>query len=183
VLTQAHVIEMMIAAARAGRRVVRLKAGDPFVLARGSEEVAALRAAGIRVEVVPGLTTALAGPALAGIPATVRGASPGVVIVSGHADEAYSPVLAHLEPESVTIVVLMGLGSRRAIARCLRQAGWPAKTPAAIVLDASRSTQAVWTGTLAALGRRDGIIGRERPGVIVIGRVVDHRHPVEVWRS
>lgn len=174
-LTHARVIEMMIDAARAGRRVVRLKSGDPFLLARGGEEVAAVTAAGVPVEVVPGLSTALAAPVLGGIPLTLRGASAGVVVVSGHAPEAYEPVLGRLPPGSATVVVLMGLAARRKVGRCLRGAGWPAATPAAIVLDASRARQRVWTGSLAGLGSRDGITGVRTPGVIVVGDVVAHR--------
>ena len=182
-LTEARVIEMMIAAARAGRRVVRLKSGDPYLLARGGEEVLALRDAGVRVEVVPGLTTALASSAVAGIPVTLRGISSGLVVVSGHAADSYEPVLSRLPPHGVTVVVLMGLGERSAIRRCLRRAGWPAATPAAVVVDASRPGQRVWTGKLAALGLRD-----DGPAIVAlpagsIGDVVDHRVILEVFRS
>src|SRR5690606_41053840 len=89
---------LMIRDARRGRRVVRLKAGDPFVLGRGGEEALALRAAGVPFEIVPGLSSAFAAPALAGIPVTHRGASPGVLVISGHADSAWQPVLAPAPP-------------------------------------------------------------------------------------
>jgi len=182
-LTQDRVIAMMVDAARRGLRVVRLKSGDPGLLGRGGEEAQALVRAGVRVEVVPGLSTALAAPALAGIPVTHRGLSAAVVGVSGHAAEGYGAILDRLTPGSATIVVLMGLGQRTSIARRLRRAGWPAMTPAAIIVDASRARQRVWSGTLGALGRRDGVTGREQPGVIVIGDVVAVRTPLEVFRS
>ena len=83
----------MIRAARAGTQVVRLKGGDPFVFGRGGEEALALAAAGVPFEVVPGVTSAIAAPALAGIPVTHRGLASGFVVVSGHAEDAYRPVL------------------------------------------------------------------------------------------
>jgi uroporphyrin-III C-methyltransferase/precorrin-2 dehydrogenase/sirohydrochlorin ferrochelatase len=170
-LTQAQVIDLMIEAASRGRRVVRLKAGDPLVFGRGGEEARALAEAGIPFEIVPGVTSALAAPALAGIPVTYRGVASAFVVVSGHASDAYEPVLSRLKP-GVTVVVLMGLGERRAIAACLVKAGWPTETPAAVVINAARSNQQVWTGTLATMGVRDRITSRRDPGVLVVGEVV-----------
>src|SRR3954467_2730710 len=86
----------LIRAARRGERVVRLKCGDPFVLGRGGEEALALARAGIPYEVVPGVTSAVAAPAMAGIPVTHRGLSTAFVVVSGHAEEAYAPLLSRL---------------------------------------------------------------------------------------
>lgn len=171
-LTQARVNARMIAAARRGQHVVRLKSGDPFVFGRGGEEAQALRAAGVAFDVVPGVSTALGAPALAGIPVTHRGVSAGVVIVSGHARASYEPLLAALPPGAATIVVLMGMGERRGVARVLADAGWPAATPAAIVTHASQPGQQVWTGTVEGLGVKDGLGRRKDPGVIVIGDVV-----------
>ena len=181
-LTQAQVNARMIAGARRGLRVVRLKSGDPFVFGRGGEEAQALRAAGIVFEVVPGVSTALAAPALAGIPVTHRGVSAGFVVVSGHARESYEPLLAALPAGVATIVVLMGLGERRQIARLLVAAGWTKATPAAIVTSASRPEQRVWTGTLAGLGVKDGLGTRDEPGVIVIGDVVREASPPAAMR-
>lgn len=171
-LTQDEVSDRIIAGARAGLRVVRLKAGDPFVFGRGGEEAQALRRAGVPFEIVPGLSTALAAPALAGIPVTHRGVSTAVVVVSGHAPDGYAPVLGALAPGSATVVVLMGLGQRRTIARFLVKAGWDRATPAAVVLNASQPRQRVWMGRLAELGLKDGLVGRDDPGVIVVGDVV-----------
>ena len=171
-LTQANVCELIIAGARLGQRVVRLKSGDPFVFGRGGEETHALVDAGVPFEIVPGLSAALAGPALAGIPMTHRGVSSGFVVVSGHGPEAYEPLLGALTPGSATVVVLMGMGSRPAIAKYLVGIGWKTDTPAALVINASQPRQQVWTGTLATLGFQDDPDTREQPGVIVIGDVV-----------
>jgi uroporphyrin-III C-methyltransferase/precorrin-2 dehydrogenase/sirohydrochlorin ferrochelatase len=174
-LTQEDVNRRLIDGARRGQRVVRLKSGDPFVFGRGGEEALALAAAGVPFEVVPGLSSAIAAPALAGIPVTHRGLSAALVVVSGHAAAAYAGLLTSIAPGSATIVVLMGLAERGGIRRCLAAAGWPSETPAAIVRHASRPDQHVWLGTLETLD--DGhepadASGDEAPGVIVIGQVV-----------
>jgi uroporphyrin-III C-methyltransferase / precorrin-2 dehydrogenase / sirohydrochlorin ferrochelatase len=172
-MTQPAINALMIRAARRGKRVVRLKGGDPFVFGRGGEEALALAAAGIRCEVVPGITTAVAAPLLAGIPVTHRGVASAFVVVSGHAASAFEPVLASLEPGSATIVVLMGLANRAEIARALVAAGWSRSTPAAIVCDASHPDEHVWRGTLDGLRRGDRDITRHAAGTLVIGEVVN----------
>jgi uroporphyrin-III C-methyltransferase / precorrin-2 dehydrogenase / sirohydrochlorin ferrochelatase len=171
-MTQDAINRLMIRAARKGDRVVRLKCGDPFVFGRGGEEAMALRAAGVPVEIVPGVTAAFAAPALAGIPVTHRGAATAVVLVSGHAPAAYEPVLNTLEPgSSSTVVVLMGVGNRAAIADHLLRRGWPADAPAAIVFGAAQPDTHTWSGRLADLGRAP-IPDSAAPGTIVIGSVV-----------
>jgi uroporphyrin-III C-methyltransferase/precorrin-2 dehydrogenase/sirohydrochlorin ferrochelatase len=169
-IDQEGIHRLMIRAARRGDRVVRLKCGDPFVLGRGGEEALALDAAGVSFEVVPGLSSAIAGPALAGIPVTHRGVAAGFVVVSGHAESAYAPILDALPPAAATVVVLMGLATRGAIASFLVERGWPASTPAAIVLGASHPESATWTGTLATLG--DAPTETDLAGLLVIGPVV-----------
>jgi uroporphyrin-III C-methyltransferase/precorrin-2 dehydrogenase/sirohydrochlorin ferrochelatase len=168
---QETIHKMLVQAARAGKRVVRLKAGDPFVFGRGGEEVLALAEAGVPHEVVPGLSSALAAPALAGIPLTHRGLSTGFTVVSGHAEEAYRPVVSGLRPGASTLVVLMGLGTRGRLVEVLREAGWPADTPAAALLGAATPAASVWTGTLAALPAAP-LDGGRAPGTLVIGAVV-----------
>jgi uroporphyrin-III C-methyltransferase len=170
-LTEQDVIDRLVASARDGRRVVRLKAGDPFVFGRGGEEVAALAEAGVPFEVVPGISAVTAAPALAGIPLTLRGVASSFVVVSGHASSAFSPVLGVLAPASTSIVVLMGLRERQAIAACLRQAGWQPSTPAAVVINASQPGQRVWRGRLGELGHDIGDLSPADAGVIVIGEV------------
>lgn len=171
-LSQADVCDLIVSGARLGQRVVRLKSGDPFVFGRGGEETRALVDAGVPFEIVPGLSAATAGPALAGIPITHRGMSSGFVVVSGHGPEAYEPLLGALVPGSATVVVLMGMGTRATIARYLTGVGWRRETPAAIVVSASRPAQQVWTGTLADVEQWNDEDRRDAPGVIVIGEVV-----------
>jgi uroporphyrin-III C-methyltransferase/precorrin-2 dehydrogenase/sirohydrochlorin ferrochelatase len=163
---------LMIRWARRGRRVVRLKCGDPFVFGRGGEEVSALAAAGIPVEVVPGVSSALAAPTLAGIPLTQRGVASAFVVLSGHAPDALAPTVDALVPKSATVVVLMGLATRGELARRLLARGWPADTPAAVILSASTPGQLTWTGSLSRLEQAVLQEGAGSPGVIVIGEVV-----------
>jgi uroporphyrin-III C-methyltransferase / precorrin-2 dehydrogenase / sirohydrochlorin ferrochelatase len=163
---------LMIRAARRGRRVVRLKGGDPFVFGRGGEEALALAAAGIAFEIVPGVSSAIAAPALAGIPVTHRGLSTGFVVVSGHAEEGYRAVLESLAPHSATVVVLMGLGRVERIASLLLDRGWQPQTPAAVVFGASTSGEAVWTLTLRELAQGLDADAHGHPGTVVVGEVV-----------
>lgn len=163
---------LMIRAARKGQRVVRLKCGDPFLLGRGGEEALALAAAGIPFEVVPGISSALAAPALAGIPVTHRGIASGFAVVSGHAEETYGPILASLAPNSLTLVVLMGLSTRAGVAEFLLDRGWRSSTPAAILMGASTPDSYVWTGALEDLGGAPIPEESDAPGTLVIGEVV-----------
>ena len=167
---QKTIHRILIQAARAGRRVVRLKAGDPFVFGRGAEEALALAEAGIPHEVVPGLSSALAAPALAGIPLTHRGLAAGFTVVTGHCQQAYRPIIAALPPGGATLVVLMGLATRAHLAEVLLEAGWPAKTPAAAVLGAATPASWTWTGTLGELASAP-LDGKGAPGTLVIGAV------------
>ncbi|MBM3778814.1 MAG: uroporphyrinogen-III C-methyltransferase [Acidimicrobiia bacterium] len=166
---QETIHDVLVRTARRGKRVVRLKGGDPFVFGRGAEEAIALAAAGIPFEIVPGISSALAGPALAGIPVTHRGVASGMLIVSGHHPGVLRDVLRGVRPGRLTVVVLMGLAHRGAVVAALREQGWEPSTPAAVVLDAGRPSQQRWVGALEALPSApvDG-----RPGVIVIGDVV-----------
>jgi uroporphyrin-III C-methyltransferase/precorrin-2 dehydrogenase/sirohydrochlorin ferrochelatase len=171
-MAQDTIQRLMIRAARRGERVVRLKCGDPFVFGRGGEEALALLEQHIPFEVVPGVSSALAAPALAGIPVTHRGLSSAFTVVSGHSETAYEPVLSSVAPHSSTIVVLMGLGRREHIAALLLARGWSEKTPAAIVLNASRSDSVIWQGSLAGLGA-SAITDSDAAGVLIVGAVVE----------
>jgi uroporphyrin-III C-methyltransferase/precorrin-2 dehydrogenase/sirohydrochlorin ferrochelatase len=162
---------LMIREARRGRRVVRLKCGDPFVFGRGGEEALALAAVGIPCEVVPGITSAIAAPLLAGIPVTHRGLASAFVVVSGHAASAFGPVLRSLMPGSATIVVLMGIANRTAIADVLSASGWAAETPAAVLFGASHRGAEAWHGTLESLAAEEVVDDTELPGIIVVGAV------------
>jgi len=170
-IEQEGIHRLMVRAAQRGQRVVRLKCGDPFVLGRGGEEALALEAAGIAYEVVPGVSSAIAAPALAGIPVTHRGLAAGFAVISGHSfGEAFGEAIDSLAPGSLTLVVLMGLRTRAELVARLVQRGWPASTPAAIVLGASHDGAARWLGTLDELASAH--FESDHAGVIVVGDVV-----------
>lgn len=163
------VIEALIVAhAAAGRRVVRLKGGDPFLFGRGMEEARTATAAGFEVEVVPGVSSALSAPALAGIAVTERGRSAQVTIVSGHRASG-STDWAALADTPGTLVVLMGASTGVDMARGLIAAGKDAATPVAVVVSASRPEQVVWRTDLADLADWPGSL--PGPCVIVVGAV------------
>jgi uroporphyrin-III C-methyltransferase / precorrin-2 dehydrogenase / sirohydrochlorin ferrochelatase len=174
-ISQEAINRCLIRAAQRGKRVVRLKSGDPFLFGRGGEEALALATAGVPFEIVPGVSSAFAAPALAGIPVTHRGLSSSVIVISGHSSSAYEPIVDAVAPQSSTLVVLMGLGSRARLAAHLIQRGWPAHTPAAVLLSASTPAARTWVGTLSELAADqldiDAAPG-QAPGTIVIGQVV-----------
>jgi uroporphyrin-III C-methyltransferase/precorrin-2 dehydrogenase/sirohydrochlorin ferrochelatase len=171
-MSQQAINGVMIRAARRGKRVVRLKGGDPFVFGRGGEEALALRAAGVDFDVVPGVTSAVAAPALAGIPVTLRGVSSAFLVVGGHDADAFAAAIDAVVPDQVTLVVLMGIGRRVAIANRLIERGWDRRIPAAIIVDASRPTQSVWRGTLEELGEGSIEVDGDGPATIVVGQVI-----------
>ncbi|ACG74487.1 uroporphyrin-III C-methyltransferase [Anaeromyxobacter sp. K] len=171
-VSQRAIERLLVRAARAGKRVVRLKCGDPFVFGRGGEEALALAAAGVPFEVVPGVSSAVAAPALAGIPVTHRGTSAAFAVVAGHAEASYGPVLDGLAPGTISLVVLMGVGERAGIAARLRARGWAAETPAALVLGASGELAHTWRGHLADLpGLALPPDRAHLPGTLVVGAV------------
>jgi uroporphyrin-III C-methyltransferase/precorrin-2 dehydrogenase/sirohydrochlorin ferrochelatase len=180
-VAQDTITRLMIRAARSGKRVVRLKGGDPFVFGRGGEEALALASAGIPFEVVPGVTTAVAAPELAGIPVTHRGLASGFLVISGHVDEKLDEALRGVRPNGVTIVVMMGMVERAAIAARLEAHGWRAATHAAIVCGASTPEAWTWTGTLAEVGAAEP--PADVPGVLVVGEVVRVREALGVARG
>jgi uroporphyrin-III C-methyltransferase/precorrin-2 dehydrogenase/sirohydrochlorin ferrochelatase len=164
---------LLIKYARRGLRVVRLKCGDPFVFGRGGEEALALARAGIPFEVIPGLSTAVAAPALAGIPVTHRGLASSFAVITGHHEATYAPLLNGFPPDSLTLVVMMGLGQRARIAERLIARGWSLQTPAAVVVGAATPQSWRWTGTLGALGAAEiPAASAGAPGLLVIGSVV-----------
>jgi uroporphyrin-III C-methyltransferase / precorrin-2 dehydrogenase / sirohydrochlorin ferrochelatase len=179
-MSQHTIHAVMVRAARRGRRVVRLKGGDPFVFGRGGEEALALRRAGVPFDVVPGVSSAVAAPELAGIPVTHRGVSSAFLVVSGHDADAFRSAVAALQPHAVTLVILMGAGRAAAIAAILCEHGWPLDTPAAIVAGASTPDQQVWRGTLDQLEQGTASllnsVGKRVPSpsaaTIIVGDVV-----------
>jgi uroporphyrin-III C-methyltransferase/precorrin-2 dehydrogenase/sirohydrochlorin ferrochelatase len=180
---QEWINQLMIDLASHGARVVRLKGGDPFVFGHGGEEARALTRAGVPFEVVPGVSSALAAPALAGIPLTHRGLASGFAVVTGHHEATWLPMLRGLTPGTMTLVVLMGLASRGRIAEALVRQGWPRWMPAAVVLAASSPRQRVWRGTLRDLPDAPVDAKRDGPGVIVIGEVAAFAEAEAVGQS
>ena len=171
--SQAEIEALMIEHARAGRRVVRLKGGDPYVFGRGGEEAAACAAAGVPFTVVPGVTSAVAVPAAAGIPVTHRGMTQQVTIVSGHAhpdDPACTVDWDLLAAGSGTIVVLMGVYHLPAIAAKLVAGGRLAEMPAAVVQDGTTAGQQTVAGTLETIAEL--AVSIVPPAVVVVGDVV-----------
>jgi uroporphyrin-III C-methyltransferase/precorrin-2 dehydrogenase/sirohydrochlorin ferrochelatase len=171
-VTQETINRLMIRGAQRGRRVVRLKCGDPFVLGRGGEEALALSAAGIRFEVIPGVTSAVAAPALAGIPVTHRGIASAFVVMSAHSDEAYGPIVDALPPNRLTVVALMGISGVDAFASRLLARGWQPDVPAALIFAASTPKASTWRGTLGDLANGSYVAPAREAGTIVIGEVV-----------
>jgi len=166
--TQERINDLLVEHARAGRRVVRLKGGDPFLFGRGREEADALEAAGLAWEVVPGVSSALAGPAAMGVPVTHRRVSAAVTIVTcSRAVGEAEPDWAALAQLGGTIVVLMGAAARGEVAGHLMRAGLAPATPVAAVTNATRPDQRVVLGTLDELG----VLPVDAPAVIVIGAV------------
>ena len=164
---------LLVKNARRGLKVVRLKCGDPFVFGRGGEEALALAEAGFACEIVPGVSSAVAAPALAGIPVTHRGMASSFAVITGHHEETYAPLIASFAPGSLTLVVMMGLRQRARVAELLIARGWARATPAAIVVGAATPESWRWTGALDALGAAEiPPDAREAPGLLVIGEVV-----------
>lgn len=175
-LPQAEINALMVRLARAGRRVVRLKGGDPFMFGRGGEEVEALAAHGIPVEVVPGITAAGGAAACAGIPLTHREHAHACVFVTAHRREGGPDVdWAALARPGQTVAIYMGLGRLPEIARRLIEHGRAAETPAALVERATTAEQRVLTGTLATLPDLARAHGVKPPALIVVGEVVARR--------
>ncbi|WP_142460896.1 uroporphyrinogen-III C-methyltransferase [Geodermatophilus aquaeductus] len=174
-MAQEQINALLVEHALAGRRVVRLKGGDPFVFGRGMEELEACVAAGVPVEVVPGVTSAIAVPALAGIPVTHRGLTHEFVVVSGHVPPGHPQSLvdwAALGRLRGTVVVLMGVDTAGAIAAALVEHGRAPETPVAVVADGSTATQRAVRTTLAGLARTLAEEGIRPPAVWVVGDVV-----------
>ena len=169
-LTQDQINALLVERGLAGQTVVRLKGGDPFVFARGSEEAQALIEAGVAYEVVPGITSALAVPAYAGIPVTQRFSSTSFTVVTGHEDSSSGDGTVDWDAVARiggTIVILMGVGRWPKIAQRLMDAGRSPDTPAAAVRWGTRPVQHTTRATLATLGEHP----LEAPSVIVVGHV------------
>jgi uroporphyrin-III C-methyltransferase len=179
---QSDINDRLVQLAEDEKEVVRLKGGDPFVFGRGGEELEHLAANDIPVEIVPGVSSAIAGPEVAGIPLTHREHASSVSIVTGHEDPTKEESAVNwtaLAETGGTIVVLMGVGRLPDYTAALREAGMANETPVALVERATRPQQRVATGTLATIVDVRDEVGIEPPAVTVIGSVVGLRGPAK----
>jgi len=173
--SQDEINALLLDKARAGRLVARLKGGDPFVFGRGGEEAAALAEAGIAWEVVPGVSSALAAPAYAGIPVTHRAAASSFAVITGHEDPTRAETRLRWQALATgvdTLIVLMGVGRLASIAEQLIAHGRSPETPAAVVQQGSTADQATVVGTLATIAEDVAQAGLGAPATLIVGEVV-----------
>jgi uroporphyrin-III C-methyltransferase len=173
---QEEINARLIALARAGRRVVRLKGGDPFIFGRGGEEALALALAGVPFRVLPGLTSALGALAATGIPATMRGINHAVTFATGHAVGTDDDLdWAALARTGQPIVIYMGMRNLEAIAAALAAGGLPGDTPAAVIAAATTGAERTVVATLATIHAEVARQGISAPALIVVGHIVEMR--------
>jgi len=169
---QEFIERLMILHARLGRTVARLKGGDPFVFGRGSEEMQALVAAGIEVEVIPGVTAGIGVPATLGIPVTHRSLARGATFVTAHTRDRAEPNWAALVRSGTTLVIYMGLARLARIVEQLSAAGMPPTMPACVIQNGTLGSQREVIGTVASLSKDVAAKQVGSPAIIVIGEVV-----------
>jgi uroporphyrinogen III methyltransferase / synthase len=183
-LSQEEISDLLVELGRAGKTVVRLKGGDPYVFGRGGEEALALIEAGLPFEVVPGVTSGIAAPAYAGIPVTHRGISTSVTLVTGHEDPTKgSPDVdwEKLANGAETLVLYMGVGRLKEISTRLMEAGMSRQTPVACIRWGTVAEQRTVTGTLQDIAGRVADAGLKPPAIIVVGGVVALRQSGLDW--
>ncbi len=180
-LPQEKINQLLIDEAKKGKRVVRLKGGDPFVFGRGGEEAEEIVAAGVPVEIVPGISSSIAGPAYAGIPVTHRSYATSLTLVTGHeADESTGIKWGALAQLDGTIVFMMGFANLPVIVEKLTAHGMPADRAVAVISKATTREQRTLTGTLADIEPRVAAANLPTPALIVVGDVV-RMHEVINW--
>jgi uroporphyrinogen III methyltransferase/synthase len=180
-LTQNEITALIVELGRAGKRVVRLKGGDVFVFARGGEEAQALRAAGVDYEIIPGITSAIAAPAYAGIPVTHRAHNTTFSISTGHEnpEKGYTSLdYAKLADPTATTIFLMAMGNLAGITAALRTHGLPGETPVAIVREGTKPTQETLVATLDTIVAEVERTRFAAPAVVIIGSVVNERESI-----
>lgn len=168
---QAFIERLMIRLARRGACVARLKGGDPFVFGRGGEELAALRAAGVEVELVPGVTAGLAGAAALGIPVTHRDLARGVTLITGHARDGLEPDWRALRASGTTLVIYMGMARLDSLVAGMIAAGFPSDMPAAAIQNATLPAERTLQTALAVLPRAVAESRLGSPAIVVVGAV------------
>jgi len=174
-ISQEAIHALLVKHVQAGRRVVRLKGGDPYIFGKGAEEALFLKARGIRVEVIPGITSAVAVPAAAGIPLTHRGISSSFAVMTGHRTEDNRPVLV---PQADTLVYLMCVSNLENIVRSIAGERGQWDLPCAVIESGTTKRQKVITGALRNIVGRSKRAKLEPPAVLVVGEVVRLRGPL-----
>ncbi|MBO0794654.1 MAG: uroporphyrinogen-III C-methyltransferase [Ktedonobacteraceae bacterium] len=182
-LPQEEINRLLIEFAGQGQAVVRLKGGDPFVFGRGGEEALALKAAGIAFEVVPGVSSAIAVPAYAGIPITQRRQASSFTVVTGHKENGNEVDWEALARLKGTLIVLMGVKALPDFTRRLIQGGLTATTPAAVIQEGTIAHQRTISGTLENIAERALEAGLSSPAITIIGSVVDLHEALDWYRS
>lgn len=173
-LSQDAIQELLLQKARAGKRVVRLKGGDPYVFGRGGEEAIFLKRRGIETEVVPGVSSAIAVPAMAGIPVTQRHLAMTVAFASGHVTRDNDPIPV---PDADTLVYLMSVFDLEKTVKCVLEKRKPA-TPCALIENGTTSQERVIVGSLGDIVRKARKVRVRPPAVFVVGNVVDLRDKI-----
>lgn len=181
-LRQDEINKLLIRRAKTGKLVVRLKGGDPFVFGRGGEEAEALAMAGIPFEVVPGVTSAVAVPAYAGIPVTHRDYASSFAIITGHEKESSGPLADKwraISPAADTLVFVMCMASLKEIISNLIAGGKSPATPVAVIADGTRTQQETVVGTLGDIVEKVADAGIGHPAITVVGEVVRLREKLK----
>ncbi|TKT76691.1 uroporphyrinogen-III C-methyltransferase [Aquamicrobium sp. LC103] len=174
--SQDEITGLLIELARQGKRVLRLKGGDPFVFGRGGEEALALARAGIGFRILPGVTSALGALASAGIPATMRGTNKAIILATGHAAGGKEDVdWAALAKTGEPILVYMGMSNLARITDALTRGGLTPSTPAALIMSATTPQERVLISSLGSLAAEASAHGFESPAIIVVGEIVRMR--------
>lgn len=183
-LKQVEINDLLLQKVLEGKTVVRLHGGDPFVFGRGGEEAAVLAAAGVPFEVVPGITSAIAAPAYAGIPVTHREHNTSFAVVTGHEDPAKAESSIRWDRLATgvgTLIFLMGVENLELIVQRLMQHGRPSSTPVALIRWGTWPQQETLVGTLSDIVSRAAAVGFQPPAVIVVGTVVGLRDALRWW--
>lgn len=174
-LSQDKIIDLLIAKAKEGKTVVRLKGGDPFVFGRGGEESRALHDAGLPFEIIPGVTSAIGAPAYAGIPVTDRTAASSFAVVTGHEDPTKGHSSIHWDKLATavdTLIFLMGVHNLPSITKQLITYGRPASTPAALVRWGTKADQETLVATVGDIAEKAAACHFQTPAVFIVGDVV-----------
>lgn len=180
-VAQEDIHQLLIQKAREGKRVVRLKGGDPFIFGRGGEEAMALRAAGIPFQIIPGVSSAVGVPAYAGIPVTQRETANSFRVVTGHVSSAELPAFGPQRADE-TLIILMGLSNLREVVASLHENGYSADMPVAVTRFGTTSEQTTVRGTLMDISSRVARAKLKSPAVIAVGDTVNLRDTL-AWRE